>query len=783
MSVAAVAIDAPPTTVRSSASTLLVALLVATTGWSVLAGGWSDGTAGVILVGIAGGVEGLVLARGRASRWLALTATPLLLFVSLLPTTWSWRPPAARGIGPVVAQYAGAAVTGLLGNARWEFNVGLAALLWICAAWAAWFAVRERRGAIATGPCWAVIAVNVINAPSTEAVTLPAALAAAAAILLIAAVHLDSLSDSWTQRHVGVLPGTDGRFAAAAAAGGVLVVLLALLAPPLTSTDISGRLFGSGTGSGGHGHSGGTGLGGAATVRFNASTIPGGALALANSLVLTYKSSLATGVYLRMATDGVFAGGNWLPDQSANNNGDDTAEITGPGAIARDRQLADGGIGAQRQSVSINVTMIDDTSDANTLPFAGEPDTLSVPAQVSGLTGPEAPGGQLLTVDSADAARALVGRTVTTGATESIATVDQLRGAGASYPSFITRDFLDLPDDNTGGAAVIRALAGQWTQGMATPYDRAVAIESNLRNPRLFHYTLKPPVPSDPQRIWPLTYFLTVSHSGYCQYFAAAMGAMLRAVGIPARLVNGYGPGTSPNAAARGTSPESTWTVSSNDAHTWVEAYFPGYGWIPFEPTPPSAAGTYQPFARGPLGQSGTNPGATNHSNPATPNAPTSVPPVSQAAGSNPGRSGGPRLVLMGLGGIAALLLLLATLFAAWFLRPRDLRGVWRRVGVIGRLVGVSRDQSLTFDEYVARLSDALPSTGAGRDPAAGDRRWQQRMVDSLRDIAASSDRACYANGGAGSVETARVKSSWRRVALLAPHLGRRAPVRSEGTP
>jgi transglutaminase-like putative cysteine protease len=446
--------------------------------------------------------------------------------------------------------------------------------------------------------------------------------------------------------------------------------------------------------------------------------------------------------------------------------------------------LADGAVGAQQQGVTINVTMVEDTSDTNTIPFAGEPDTTSVAAQVSGLSGPEAPG-QLLTVDSVNALRTVVGKTVVTSASETTATIAQLRSAGRLYPTFIIRDFLDLTDDNTGGAAVIRAIAAQWTGSSLTAYDKAVAIESNLRNPHLFRYTLKPPTPSASQKIWPLTYFLTTSHAGYCQYFAAAMGAMLRAVGIPARLVNGYGPGAAPNAAARGTSAETQWTVSSNDAHTWVEAYFPGYGWIPFEPTPPSSAGDYQPFARGALGQTGTGP-TSGGANANTPNATISTPAASLGTGSAGDRSSGPRVVLMGLGAILAALLLAVAFFAAWFLRPRDIRGIWRRVGVIGRIVGVPRDQSLTFDEYVARLTAALPADNidsATRDRGGGGGGWRLRIIDSLLDIAASSDRAFYAHGSVRSDEATQMKSAWRRIALSTPRLGRRALVRPEVAP
>jgi hypothetical protein len=773
MSVASVSIGARPLLPRGSAAGVLVALLVGATSWSVLAAGWSDSTPSVVVVALAGVVEGVLLARARAPRLLALASAPLLLFVSLLPTSWSSRPlSGSAGIAHVVEQYAAAAATGLLGNARWEFNIGLAALLWVCGAWGGWFALRERSGAIATGPCWAVIAVNVINAPSTALVTLPAALAASAAIMLIAAVHLDRLSDSWRRRSMSVLPGTDGRFAAAAAGGGILIVLLALVAPPLSSTDISGRLFGSGNGSSGTGPGNGPGVGGGgATVRFNAATIPGGALTLSNSQVFTYKSSLATGVYLRMATDGVFADGNFLPDQSANDNGDDVAEIVQPGAITRDRLLSDGAIGSQRQAVSVNVTVIDDTSGAHSLPFAGEPDVSGVAATVNGLTGPEA-GGQLLTVDSVDALGSLVSKTVVTSATESTATADKLRRSGNEYPAFVTRNFLGLQDDGSGGVAAVRGLALQWTNGTGNAYDKAVAIESNLRNPHLFQYTLKPPLPPAGSRMWPLTYFLTTSHSGYCQYFADAMGAMLRAVGIPSRLINGYGPGTSPNGAARGTTVETTWTVSSNDAHTWVEAYFPGYGWVPFEPTPPSLAGDYQPFGRGALGQVSTGPTGPAAGPTPTPKHST-APAASQ--GSSAERSTGPGRPLIIAGAIAAALLMAIALLVAWFLRPRNIRGVWQRMGVIGRLLGVPRDRSLTFDEYVTRLAAALAVDRPDGDGTATG--WRSRIIEALRDIAATSDRAFYADAAVRSDEAAHMKTAWRRVAVLAPHLRRRAVV------
>src|SRR5260370_8820556 len=73
------------------------------------------------------------------------------------------------------------------------------------------------------------------------------------------------------------------------------------------------------------------------------------------------------------------------------------------------------------------------------------------------------------------------------------------------------------------------------------------------------------------------------------------MGDMLRSLNIPTRIVNGFGPGAFDSAT-------NSFVVKGEDAHTWVESYFPGYGWIPFEPTP-DISGGYEPITRGSQGQ------------------------------------------------------------------------------------------------------------------------------------------------------------------------------------
>jgi hypothetical protein len=146
-----------------------------------------------------------------------------------------------------------------------------------------------------------------------------------------------------------------------------------------------------------------------------------------------------------------------------------------------------------------------------------------------------------------------------------------LRGAGVDYPPYIRRLYLQLPDVVD---ASVRSRAAELTAHAATPYDAALAIEAYLRS---MPYDLDVPTPPLDREL--VSWFLTDLKRGYCDYFATAMVVLARADGIPARLAVGYAAGTYDPAGA-------TYVVTEAQAHSWPEIYFPGYGWVPFEPTP-----------------------------------------------------------------------------------------------------------------------------------------------------------------------------------------------------
>jgi transglutaminase-like putative cysteine protease len=113
--------------------------------------------------------------------------------------------------------------------------------------------------------------------------------------------------------------------------------------------------------------------------------------------------------------------------------------------------------------------------------------------------------------------------------------------------------------------------------GAKSPYAAAIALERWFRTGGGFVYDQHPPQP--PAGVPALTYFVSNSRRGYCQHFSGAMALMLRYLGIPARVAVGFTSGRYDNK-------KDEWVVSDRDAHAWVEVWFRGWGWLPFDPTP-----------------------------------------------------------------------------------------------------------------------------------------------------------------------------------------------------
>ena len=145
----------------------------------------------------------------------------------------------------------------------------------------------------------------------------------------------------------------------------------------------------------------------------------------------------------------------------------------------------------------------------------------------------------------------------------------QLRAAGDSLPPLVS-PYLQVPALDPR----IPRLAAQISGSARNSYDKAVALESYLNTH--YGYTLqllRTPVPD------PLANFLFERKQGHCEYFASSMAVMLRTLHIPARVVNGFRSDEFNDVTGN-------YVIRAKNAHSWVEAYFPGYGWITFDPTP-----------------------------------------------------------------------------------------------------------------------------------------------------------------------------------------------------
>ena len=146
-----------------------------------------------------------------------------------------------------------------------------------------------------------------------------------------------------------------------------------------------------------------------------------------------------------------------------------------------------------------------------------------------------------------------------------------LREAGTDYPEWVSERYLQLPallPDR------VRTLAEEITANADNPYDKATALEQYLR--QNITYDLNPPKRPEGQDY--ADFLLFDSRRDYCSGYATAMAVMARSVGIPARLAVGYGEGEYD-------AERDVFRVREKNAHSWVELYFPGYGWIEFEPT------------------------------------------------------------------------------------------------------------------------------------------------------------------------------------------------------
>ncbi len=225
----------------------------------------------------------------------------------------------------------------------------------------------------------------------------------------------------------------------------------------------------------------------------------------------------------------------------------------------------------EREPISVTVTILQPGTSVLVMPE--QPTWVNLPARASlSYVDPTAKPPQVETISFAQnriffepGDRYVVSSSVST------ATVPQLEQAGVDYPAWVKTRYLQLPSTIPER---VKQLAQTLTVSYINPYDKANAIQNYLRSAITYNEKISAP-PADRD---PVDYILFDSKEGYCDYYATSMVVMLRSLGIPARVVSGYAQGAYDMK-------KDSFVVSQNDAHSWVEVFFPSYGWIEFEPT------------------------------------------------------------------------------------------------------------------------------------------------------------------------------------------------------
>ena len=681
---------------------------------------------------------------------IALAGAVLMAVLAVLPVPWPAGLGAGMILGPVVAiteawpaihaQHPLDVVNTALIGVWWKrITDGSASsdpsfylflicwLMWVTGAWLSWCVLRWRKPMLGLIPGAAAFATNLLNFPQNQNGYTLSILVLTLALLLW--TNYTGSIASANRAHVKLTGDARWDFWESGLVAMAALIVLGIMLPPLSTVDrtvdIESNLFSNWAQLQQRlsSHTGivGLGPGGTGTTGFSADVPLGGPLTRTRDPVFNYTRDTKIGdyastMYFRGVDVTATVGGEW---RYAANPGlrRSIAKNQVPTYAEDYQKLAFAGVDVKMLRPPIG--------NADIVFYPGELYRVDRPTVATQVVLPLNTIGSLYSVDR------LSSVTPPTGIGSYLATVEystatdaELKAAGTNYPDWV-QQFATLPASGYRTADVlsyIHDLALQIvTDAHATnPYDEATAIQNYLRDPQHFTYKLNgyPQAPVGTDRLY---YFLKVSHQGYCEFFATSMGDMLRSLGIPTRLVNGFGPGSFDSTT-------NTFIVRGEDAHTWVEAYFPSYGWIPFEPTP-DIAGGYEPINRGTGGQAlclrdeNCDPGATTSTGGTLP-TPSALPPGFREPG-NPGTGSaifrapdaGTLTTIIGI--VLAIVLLIAAAVAR-YLRPRTVMGVWKRTLALSEMAGAKRRTGETPLELGRRLQRSFPEASEPVGALAG---------------------------------------------------------------
>jgi transglutaminase-like putative cysteine protease len=311
-----------------------------------------------------------------------------------------------------------------------------------------------------------------------------------------------------------------------------------------------------------------------------------------------------------------------------------------------------------------------------------------------------------------------------------------LRETGTTYPDEIKALYLPLPPDSLGPESLKLEAKIRDEAASQAPIDLANQLVTELQSSTYRYETDVRDLPC--AGLSKVECFATYK-KGFCQYYAATMAVILRDMGVPTRIAQGFLPGSRDQNAA-------TERILFSNAHAWVEVYFPGYGWLPFDPT----GNNLSQLAPLPSG----NPTASGSPKPNASNRPSAKPiPSRDPLASRPGAGtfGGPGS-LGPLVAVLALLLLVvgAVAFLTWQRGPRGGTSADDAYGTVTRIAsrfGFGPRPNQTVYEYAGVLADVLPV-----------------VRPELETVAKAKVESVYAREILGEERLASLKAAQRRL-------------------
>ena len=537
--------------------------------------GWEVDLDTVLPITLFGIAFGWVVARSRFGEIAALVISSLYgLFAVMLVAAFNLDLPFQAAVVSVVSRSLEWAIDALVGGINTDelvLTLLVAILFWFLAFNADWHLFRLDRVWRVVLPPGLILLINLIFFSGGERLDVYLFGFLLMALVLIVRSNLDRREWDWFLRGVRVPMMVRRQFALI----GIILSLLALaIAWAVPSDDLQerlnsfqrflasdpvqqmaevwNRLFAPIEGEGS-----------ATTDYYGADLLQlGGAIRLGDDVVFTVDAPASTHrYYWRSRVYERYTDGQWSPSADLR-----ITDRSAPIEVAMNSEVIGGG----RQSVRQRFTV----GAASTRIYYAAPQ----PQRIEGhgridLIYTDKPANTSMNVSVIRPLKLLRrGESYTVSSLLSTASAKELRRTSADYPEWVSGPNLYVGVRNPRLLNLALQIVNE--AGASHPYDRAKAIEGWLRENIAYNESISAPPPGVDSVEW----LLFDVREGYCTYYATSMIVMLRHLGIPARLAAGFSQGTYDSDLQQ-------YVVREREAHTWVEVYFPGYGWIEFEPT------------------------------------------------------------------------------------------------------------------------------------------------------------------------------------------------------